>query len=294
MNMKFNKPTILVVITFFLLSSFKLYAKDFPVSVQDGTYRTVTLKKIPERIISLGAASTEILFEVEAQSQIAAVSDVSNYPEAAKKLPSVGGFSAESISLETLISYKPDLIIIYKGMHDSFVPSFDKYKIAYYMSDAQTVADVITDIKNIAVLTGHKKTGEKLAAKYESILSDVKTASPGPRVYWEVWYEPYMSAGKQSFINDIITRAGGTNIFGDVDQAYPIVSEETIIASNPQFVLIPGDIGLTAADVLARSPWQTIDAFKNKNVIIFDADIFNRPGPRVFKAIQELNVILYE
>lgn len=296
MNNKFNKPTILVVLIFLFAVVSNLNAKDFPATVIDGTERSVTLKKMPERVISLGAASTEILFEVGAEAQIAAVSNVSNYPEAAKNLPSAGGFSADSISLETLISYKPDLILIYKGMHSSFIPSFEKYKIAYYVIDAQTVADVITDIKNIAVLTGHKKTGDELAAKYNDILANVKKSSDSasPKVYWEVWYEPFMSAGKQSFINDVISLAGGTNIFGDIDQAYPIVSEETIISSNPQFVLIPGDVGLSKADVLARSPWQSIDAFKNDKVIIFDADVYTRSGPRIFTAIQELNAILYE
>lgn len=257
-------------------------------------------QKIPNHIISLGAASTEILYKVGAGSQIVAVTDVCNYPEEAKKLPVLGQFGGSSISTEALLAYDPDLVILYTGMHDYLIPTLQKYDIPYYVSNATSIADVITEIKTLATMTGHEKEGLKLEKEYNNQIKAIqkKNASKQKKgtlakVYWEVWYEPFMSAGKNSFINDVITLAGGKNIFGNEEQAYPMVSEETIIAENPDYILIPSDIFVSADKVKTRRGWNEISAVKNDKVIIFNADVYTRPGPRIFDAIKELNEILY-
>lgn len=296
MNTIFNKCKFVKVLFFVsIISNGLIWAQSFPVSVKDGKGNKVVAAARPERIISLGAASTEILYAVGAENQIAAVSNVSNYPEEAMDLPQIGDFGMAPISVEKLLSYEPDLVILYSGMHDYLIPSLDKYKIPYYVSDATSVESVITEIKAIAILTGHKKTGESLEKRYREVLKTIKKQKRSKvcTVYWEVWNNPYMSAGKQSFINDVIKIAGGKNIFGDVEQGYPVVSEETIIASSPDVILIPGDNFISADSVKARKGWADISAVKNDKVIIFNADIYTRAGPRIFDAILELNDILY-
>ncbi len=296
------KQTITILLILF--SSIYLFAKpnDFPATVVDGIKQTVTCTKKPTHIISLGAASTEILFEIGAEKQIVAVTDISNYPQEVKKFPSVGGFGPDSISIEKIISHKPDLVIIYKGIEKPFIPTFEKFHIPYYVSDVKTVEDVITEVNNIAILTGHKEKGEQLAKYYNNLIKTVNSSVNStnsksqnrPKVYWEIWYEPFMSAGNQSFINDVITIAGGKNIFAELNQAYPIVSEEAIISANPQFILIPNDINILKQTVTSRPAWKNLDAVMNDKIFIFDADIYTRPGPRIFLAIQELHSILYK
>lgn len=291
----FKHPIIFISLLFLICSA--VFAKDFPVSVNDGNQRTVTMKKAPKKIISLGAASTEILFEVGAEKQIAAVSDVSNYPEAAKKIPTIGGFDAKTLSIEKILSFKPDFVIAYSGMHDFLFPLLEKFKIPYYVSNAATVEDVIDEIKDIAYLTGHKNKGDSLENEYKKILLDIEkviVSDNKPTVFWEVYNAPYMSVGNQSFIHDVITKSGGKNIFEDVDQAYPMVSEETIIASNPNFILIPNDMYSSIDSVKERAAWKNMDAIKNNKIIIFDADIYTRPGPRIFSAIKNLHKIIYK
>ncbi len=274
------------------------FARDFPATVQDKTGHSVTMEKKPVKIISLGAASTEILYAVGAEKQIAAVADVSNYPESAKKLPKIGGFDAKTISLEKIVAFRPDLIIIYSGMHDFLIPSFEKFKIPYYVSNDATVSDVIDEIMDIAILTGHKSTGSSLVKKYNKIVEDISKATKSsgkdrPNVFWEVYNAPYMSAGNKSFINDVISISGGRNIFEDVDQAYPVVSEETIIASNPDIILLPNDMYSSSDTVKTRHGWQNINAVKNGKIVIINADVYTRSGPRIFDALQELYRILY-
>lgn len=298
MKIRFNKPTKAVVFSLFLtiLSASALWAQKFPVSLTDGKNNTVVLKKKPQHIISLGAASTEILYKVGAGSQIVAVSDVCNYPAEANNLPKVGGFGVSSISIETLLSYDPDFVILYSGMQDYLIPSLKKYDIPFYVSDVVSVDELISEIKKLATVTGYEKEGTKLEKEYSDFVKSMakKISGNARKVYWEVWYEPFMSAGGNSFINDVISLAGGKNIFASESQSYPIVSEETIIASNPDFILIPNDIFVTVDAVKSRRGWNEISAVKNDKVILFDADVYTRPGPRIFEAIKELNSILYE
>ena len=267
------------------------------VTVEDGTGHSVTVGEVPSKIISLGAAATEILFEIGAEKQIAAVSDVSNYPEAAKSLPTIGGFDAKTISIEKIVSFNPDLIIIYSGMHDFMIASLEKFGIPYYVSKDATISDVIDEIRDIAYLTGHKSKGDELSDSYKKIVAELSKSigsqDSRPKVYWEVYNNPYMSIGKNSFMTDVVKICGGKNIFDDVEQDYPVVSEETIIASNPDFILLPNDMFPDVDEVKGRAGWQNISAVKNGNIVIIDADIYTRPGPRIFAALQSMNKILY-
>lgn len=300
MKLLFNKPTKTVVfLVLLLLFSVSLWGQSYPVSAVDGQKNSVVLKKKPFHIISLGAASTEILYKVGAGSQIVAVSDVCNFPVEATELPKIGGFGVSSISIESLLAYDPDFVILYSGMQDYLIPFLKKYEIPFYVSDAVSIENVIYEIKTLATLTGHEIEGLKLERECVEVVKNIQKKTEEnkkstPKIYWEVWYDPFMSVGETSFINDVISIAGGKNIFDSEKQAYPIVSEETIIASNPDFILIPNDIFIGIETVKSRTGWTEISAIKNNKVILFNADVYTRPGPRIFDAIKELNSILYE
>ena len=280
MKTLFNKPTKLIYFYFLLLLNASMWGKEYP-----------------KRIISLGAAATEILFEIGAENQIAAVSSDSNFPLMAQKLPKAAGFGDSSISLEKLLSFEPDFVILYAGMHDFLIPMLNRYKIQFYVSNVNSVYNIIEEINKIAEITGHSLKGKELTFEYAEKLDSLKKANATlqrKRIYWEVWNNPYMSAGKGSFINDVIEISGGTNIFNQINQAYPIVSEERIISENPDFILIANDSGSTPETVKNRNGWSQINAVQNDCIIVIDSDIFNRPGPRIFSAIQELSGIIHE
>jgi iron complex transport system substrate-binding protein len=102
-----------------------------------------------------------------------------------------------------------------------------------------------------------------------------------------------MSAGKNSFINEIITYAGGINIFSDIEQPYPVVSEEAILMRNPQIIIIPNStVGGTTA-VTSRKNWQNISAVKNNKIYSVDTNIISRPGPRISQAIELISNCIY-
>lgn len=274
------------------------FSEETLLSATDGTGRTVTLKKIPERIISLGAASTEILFEAGAEKQIAAVSSVSDFPPQAKALPKAGGFESSTISFETILAINSDFVIIYKGMHDFLIPQLERFKIPYYISDVQNVPQVIEEITALTKLTGHGEKCAELEEKYNSVLKEIQAKTQNsnfrPGVYYEIWATPFISAGNKSFINSLIELAGGKNIFSKIENPYPTVSEEAIISSNPDFIIIAEKSALTEKDIKARRGWQKISAVQNNRIFFVDDDIFSRPGPRIFQALKTLNGIFHE
>ncbi|MCR4741862.1 MAG: helical backbone metal receptor [Treponema sp.] len=249
----------------------------------------------PKSIVALSPSASEILFALGAGKQVSAVSEFTDYPQEAAALPKVGGFDGKTLSLEKILSFKPDFVYMTDGMHNFLVEDFESYGIKYYLSKANSIDSIYQEISDISKITGHQKEGQELINKIQKEINEVKIdTNYQPLVYWEVWYSPYMSAGSQSFINDIISKAGGKNIFSDLDQLYPIVSEESIIVRQPQVILIPQTSGITIESVKERIGWKNIPAVENSKIQIIDDNLFTRPGPRIGQSVIELNKILYE
>lgn len=267
----------------------------FILSFSACTKKTVEKISYPQSIVSLSPSASEILFALGAGKQVSAVSEFTDYPPEATTLPKVGGFDGKTLSVEKILSFKPDLVYMTDGMHNFLIEQFESYGIKYYLSKANSIDSIFQEITDIAKITGHQKEGQNLL---DSIKKEINTVTLNqnyqPLVYWEVYYSPYMSAGSQSFINDIITKAGGKNIFSDLDQLYPIVSEESIIVRQADVILIPATSGITSKIVKERIGWQSIPAVKNSKIYIVDDNLFTRPGPRIGQTIVELNKILYE
>ena len=248
-------------------------------------------QSIPQRIVSLSPASTEILFAVGAENQIVAVSDFSDYPPQAKNLPKVGGFDGKTLSLEKILSFNPDFVYLTNVMHNHLIPHFESLNIDYYLSDANSFDQVKNEILQIAKITGHSSNGENLVKEIDSSINKINSQNQlgeKPTVYWEVWNSPFMSVGNSSFINDLIKTAGGINIFQEIAQAYPTVSEETIVAKNPQIIIIPQNSGITVDSVKNRNGWSQIDAVKNDKIFIVDDNLLTRSGARIGESAEYL------
>ena len=244
----------------------------------------------PQRIVALSPASVEILFAIGAGNQVVAVSDLTDYPPEAVSLPKVGGFDGKTLSMEKIISFKPDLVYLTEGMHNFLIQELEANKIAYYISYGTSIAAVEKEILDIGKLTDHDKEAKILVAEMKQKLASFGASEDkvSPSVYYEVWNSPYMTAGKSSFINDIITTAGGKNIFDDIDSPYPIVSEESIIHRQPQVIFVPATSGITEESVIARIGWENLPAVKNKKIFVIDDNLITRPGARIGESVKTI------
>ena len=249
----------------------------------------------PKSIVALSPSAAEILFTIGAGDQVSAVSEFTDFPPEAKSKPVVGGFDGKTLSIETIMSFKPDLVYITEGMHNFLIATLEANGIAYYISKGDSIASVETEILEVGKITGHEKEAAKVVDGMEKKLKKAAKSGAGDaaaKVYWEVWNAPYMSAGASSFINDVIKAAGGQNIFSDLPDAYPMVSEESIISRRPAVILIPASTGLAASSVGLRNGWAEIPAVKNSKVFVVDDNVYTRPGPRVADVVLDLAGLL--
>ena len=259
----------------------------------------------PKSIVTLSPAAAEILYAIGAGDQIVAVSQFTDYPPEAAEKPIVGGFDGKTLSIETILSYEPDLVYLSEGMHNFLIEPLDSYGIKWYLSNATSITAIEKEIMDMGELTGHQDEAAQVVAQMAEKLSKAYTPQPAPteddevealdstiKVYYEVWNAPFMSVGSTSFIHDVIVNAGGKNIFDDLTDAYPMVSDETIIARAPDVILIPMNNGVSVEDVKSRAGWDSIPAVANDRVYIIDDNVYSRPAPRIADVVLDLSELL--
>lgn len=249
---------------------------------------TVANENVSHRIVALSPASAEILFAVGAGNQVVAVSEFTDFPEEATKLPVVGGFDGKTLSMESILSFKPDLVYLTDGMHNFMISQLEEYGIKYYVSVADSINSVEKEILEIGELTGHVDTARSIVDEMNVRLISVSSEGISQTAYYEVWNSPYISCGGKSFISDVLNAAGYKNIFEELKDSYPIVSEESIISREPDVIFIAKSTGISIEDICSRAGWETIPAVINKKIFIVDDNVTTRPGPRVVEVVEEL------
>ncbi len=274
---------------------------EFIISVTDCLGRAVALNSIPERIISLSPSTTEILFAVGAGDQVIGVTSYCDFPLEAKTRNIVGGFSSKTISIEKILSLEPDIVFSGGANHQTIIDALMQAGIIVYAVDAQRFEEVYGVIEAIGSLTGHPvKTEERInyMKGLESQIMQVSASIPEEkqvRVFWEIWDNPFMTVGSGAVTSQVITKAGGINIFQDVEQDYPVINAEEIIARNPDVIMGPDnhDEILRPENIMKRTGWDTINAVKEGSIYILDGNITSRPGPRIVNALGLVSRALY-
>ena len=156
--------------------------------------------------------------------------------------------------------------------------------------DPRSIEDVFFLIKLIGDITDHPDEANELLfslrEKRKKIDDEVKRFEK-KKVYLEIWNNPYMSVGKNTFVGKLIEEAGGINIAEDAKGDWPILSQEYIIKENPQIIIL-GYMGADPGDVKKRPGWKNIDAVKNGRIYTIDPDLIFRPGPRIIDGLYEL------
>ncbi|WP_309492925.1 cobalamin-binding protein [Candidatus Hecatella orcuttiae] len=269
-----------------------------PVTVTDDLGRTVTLTSYPpERIVSLAPSTTEILFALGLGDKVVGVDTYSDYPpEAADIEPKVGGFA--NINIEVVVGLEPDLVLATGGVQEKFVERLEELGITVIALSPQDMEDILNDIILVGEATGREEAAEKLVEELRQRIAAITEKTEAipreerPKVYYEVWHDPLMSAGPGSFAHSLIELAGGVNIFEDAATKYPEVSLETVLSRNPDVIIItPPDApmpGVSPEELKARPGWSEIEAVKNDRIYQIHPDLLSRPGPRIVNGLEAL------
>jgi len=270
---------------------------EYPITVLDDTGYQVTLDKEPDKIISLAPGNTEILFALGLSEKIIGVDNYSNYPEEAESIEKIG--DAFNLNMEKIIELEPDLILTLKGNEEA-ISEFLNLGIAVYTLDANNMDNVLEDISEIGKLTNSFDRAEELVSEMQEKIDEIKSLvadvseEEKPKVFYMVWNEPIMSAGKGTFINDLIEQANGINIVeSDGLEGWLEYSLERLIEHNPDVIIAPKSLAPTPETITNDERFSSIKAVLENRVVIVDDDPVTRIGPRIVEGFLQIAQALY-
>jgi len=290
---KLQVLTALTLSLILLLTGCSYFAKtpeQVSITVIDDMNREVILSKLPTHIVSLAPSNTELLFALGLNDKIMGVTDVCNFPPEALDKEKIGGFSQPSV--EKILSLKADLVIA-ASLHKEVVEQLDALGVPVIVLNATSISQVLANIELLGKATGTSQAADTLKKEIEAIISQVEnkgrslTEAQRPLVFYEVWNDPIWTAGPNTFIDEMITLAGGINMAADAPSSYVEYSFEVLLARDPQ-VMFYGHAMETIDEVLGRKDWGSVSAIKNNRVYPVDEDVVLRPGPRIGLGLLEL------
>lgn len=256
-------------------------------TVTDSTGNEVTLDAPAEAIVSLSPTATESLFAIGAGDQVVAVDEFSYYPEDAP-VTDLSGFTPNA---EAVAAHEPDLVVIQNDAND-LVAQLDALDIAVVQqAPATSFEDVYAQIEALGVLTGQDDGAtvlvEQMTGDIDTAVTDVSTDTTGMTYFHEISTD-YYTTSSSGFIGQVYGLFDLVNIADEAaDEAgtdFPQMSEEAILAADPTLVYTTS--GATADDVAARPGWDGVTAVVDGNVVVLDADVASRWGPRVVDFVE--------
>jgi len=268
----------------------------FPFPLVDTWGRTVVLPAPPRRIVTVGPALTEMLFALGAGSLVVGVDQFSDYPPAARSLPSVGTLTHPS--LDRIVALAPDLVLV-DSMAAGAVPRLEALRIPVAVITPPHVGGVLEALLLLGRAVGRPEEAAELVRALEARLMAVRervAAVPEGqrvRVFHEIWPDPPYTAGPGSFVHDVIRWAGGVNIASDAAAPWIQLSLEAIIARDPDVIVTTREAHRDQLLRGGRPRWETLRAVRSGRVYFIEDDWVSRPGPRVVDGVEAMARALY-
>ncbi|WP_150237468.1 helical backbone metal receptor [Nocardiopsis quinghaiensis] len=258
----------------------------FPVTVTDATGE-VTLEEAPERIVSLSASHTEMLFAIGADEQVEAVDEYSTYPEEAP-VTSLSGFEP---NVEAIVEYDPDLVVLARSAEET-ASQLETVGVPTLVLDAAVdLEDTYDQIRLLGDATGNAEEAgaeaERIEGEFDAIVENVRERVGDTELsFYQELDETSYAATSDTFVGDVYASFGLVNIAdaADADGAaagYPQLSQEYVVEEDPDLVFLSYGDESTVTDVAERPAFDTVTAVRNDAVYLLDADIASRWGPRV-------------
>ncbi|HEY0459500.1 MAG TPA: cobalamin-binding protein [Pyrinomonadaceae bacterium] len=254
--------------------------------IADDLGRQIKIPERVERVVSLAPNLTENIFAVGAGDRLVGVTTFCNYPEEAQKIQKVG--DTISPNVETIIALKPQIVFVSTASQlETFMKTLEAQGIPVFVTNPKDLNGVLANLRQLGEIFGTvERTTILLNELQERIVAVDEEVRDKPKVKTFVQFsnEPLFTIGKESFVTEIVERAGGTSVTNAVATAYPKISKETALALNPEAIILSDSPdNLAPNDVFKNSP-----AVKNKKVFKVSADILSRPSPRIVDALEQI------
>ncbi len=259
---------------------------DFGAVIDSGT------SVAPARIASLNPATTELLFALGAGSRLVARTTWDVWPDAARAVADVGPGLRPNV--EAVLARRPDLVVLYASAENRVAAEQLRaagVKVIALRTDR--LADFARASRELGRATGEGAAAAIVIDTMQRTLALVRAATlhlDRPTVFWHVWDSPIYTIGAGSFLDELLTIAGGTNIYADRTEPSPQVSLEDIVKRDPYAILA----GAQGKKSLMGSPlWQGVRAVREGRVLVIDTNLVGRPSVRAGEAAASIARLLH-
>ena len=271
-------------------------ATTYPITLTDDLGREVTIAELPERIISLAPSNTEILFALGLGDRVVGVTDFCDYPPEALAKEKVGGPWGANIDVEKIIALQPDFIPAEEINGIEVITTLEGLGFTVFGMKSTDLDDLLNDIRTVGQITDKEAEAEALTAEMQTKIDAVTDETAGlspeekPRTFHICWHDPIYTSGSGTFIHDLIEKAGGVNIFADL-QGWPAVDIEAVIARDPEIILVTAMGGTGSGTwewVLTEPRLKDVSACQNGRVYYVESNWVERSGPRVVLGLEQV------
>ena len=277
------------------------------ISVIDDVGNNVTITSYPDRIVSLAPATTEILFGLGLTDKIVGTVSYSGYATdvqdtiEAENITVVGTFN--KVNVELVTGLQPDLIVASGAYQQSLAEKFAEEGKTVVILNPTEFSGILADITLLGKITGQNQNATAIVDSMQSRVDEIMAKTSGldkPGVYVEYYVDKngYSSYGAKSYINELISMAGGVNVFAGFQGQYVTTSTEEVLKANPQIIIISKGVmsslsGITPDSIKARGSWDNVDAVKNNKIYEVNEALITIWGPRIVNGLEELAEVIH-
>ncbi|MBR8224906.1 cobalamin-binding protein [Burkholderia ambifaria] len=257
------------------------------ITARDDAGNTVTLPAPAQRVISLAPHATELVYAAGGGAKLVGTVTYSDYPPAAQAVPRVGDNKA--LDLERIAALKPDLIVVWRhGNAERQTDALRALHIPLFFSEPKHLDDVATSLRQLGTLLGTAPVADAAAASFSRDIAALRAryAARAPvTMFFQVWDRPLTTLNGAHLFNEVIALCGGRNVFAALKPLAPSVTDEAVLAANPE-AIVTTSAGATRSDAplpsLARwRAWPALTAVARNNLFAIDGDLLTRPSPRI-------------
>ena len=263
-----------------------------PSLVADDFGDPVVVRVAPKRVVSLNPATADLVFALGAGDRLVGRTHWDLYPEQAKSVPDLG--SGLRPNVEVVLGARPDLVLLYASNDNRAAASALRSAGVNTLSlKIDHIADFHRAARLIGTLLGDSARGALISDSVKRTLDRVSASTAGlkkPTVFWHIWDAPLITIAQGSYMNELISIAGGTNIYGEMSDASPMVSIEDVLRRNPDYIIT----GALGAEKIRRDPrWSEAPAVKAGRILVADTALVGRPSVRLGEAAASLARLLH-
>lgn len=257
--------------------------------IKDDLGRQLVLSKPAQRIISLAPHLTEVVYAVGGGDQMVATVAWSDFPEEAKALPVVG--SNNKINYEALLSYDPDLVLVWhSGNGDGIVRRLVSLGLNVYVNEPRALENIPVTLDKIGHLTGREQSAKVVIGEFQASLELIRQRYRQARrvdVYYQIWQSPLITFGGDHLVSDVLELCGASNVFSNAKPLVPRVGVESVLAVDPEVIIVGQYTDVEAAFKSWRQ-WPQLRAVAQDHLYSVNPYLLHRHTPRIIQGAQQL------